>query len=174
MFETVISLPSPFEVLVCTVILRSLASKVPFMLSQPQDSSALNLVTIARCTSHPRLFRLESLLPEGAHDPRDEFPPRHPSNPEVGDASKRAPHQANLGLHRLIGQVEELVVPERLRDLWVVRHREHVEGEVREAGPLPVLEVGPHLSHAPLLLNSKPVRGRVVASVEDSVKEEDG
>ena len=65
-------------------------------------------------------------------------------------------------------------MPESLRDLWVVRHGEYVEGEVREACSLPGLEVGPHLCHASLLLNLKPVPSRVVASVEDSVKEEDG
>src|SRR2546426_8723539 len=104
MFETVISLPSPFEVRVCTVILRNLASNVPSILSKTQDSSASpNLVTVARCTSYPGFFRFESLLPEGAHDPRDQFPPRHPPHAEVGDAAKRTPHQPNLCLHRLVG-----------------------------------------------------------------------
>src|SRR2546427_4857378 len=175
MFETVISLPSPLEVRVCTVILRSLASKVPFMLSKTQDSSSPpNLVTVARCTSYPGFFRFESLLPECADDPRDQLPPRHPPYPEVGDAAKRAPHEANLGLHSLVGQVEKLVVPKRLRDFRVVGQREYVEAEVREAGSLPGFEVRPHLGHAPLLLNLEPLLGSIVASVEDSVKEEDG
>src|SRR5437667_10861456 len=111
MLETVISLPAPFVVLVCTVILRSLASNVPSILSNTQDSSLPNLVTVARCTSYPGFFRLESLLPEGAHDPRDQFPPRHPPHAEVGDAATRTPHQPDLCLHRHVGSIPATLDP---------------------------------------------------------------